>query len=156
MEATKNKYQDTRDFLNTVRKCGNRVDALVNRINYRKSLLNIRTSHYSNMPKAPRASIRPMEDHIADLDALEYELKQAMDEYLMAKIQVSDLIGHLECSDQQLVMQKRYVDQKSWEEISQDMQYSVRWVQKLHGKALPILDAVWQSAGFSADGENGP
>jgi len=43
---------------------------------------------------------------------------------------------------QATVMMRRYIDLKTWDQIAEDLDVGVREVQKLHGKALPILDGM--------------
>ena len=79
---------------------------------------------------------------VAALDELRRELAEAEQAYSDAKVAVSELCAGLEDVNQQSVITRRYISGQSWEKIALDMDMSVRSVQKLHGRALPLLDAL--------------
>ena len=83
-----------------------------------------------------------VENTVAALDELRRELAEAEQAYSDAKVAVSDLCAGLEDVNQQSVITRRYISGQSWEKIALDMDMSVRSVQKLHGRALPLLDAL--------------
>lgn len=74
-----------------------------------------------------------------DYEQLLDDLAQEKEAQKQAEIKVTDFISTLPDVNQQMVVIKKYVDGKSWEEISDEMVMSVRYVQKLHGKAMPLL-----------------
>lgn len=72
-------------------------------------------------------------------DEVHQKLSQAEQDMKRVRVEVMELIGQLPSVNQQMVMIKRYVDRKTWEETAADMDMSVRAVQVLHGRALPKL-----------------
>lgn len=70
---------------------------------------------------------------------LREELERAETEKKKAEIEITDFVSQLYSVNQQMVVIKRYVDGESWEQIAEDMDMSVRAVQHLHGRALPLL-----------------
>lgn len=77
-----------------------------------------------------------------DTDTLDQELREAEQMVNGVKIEVTDMIAKLPDVNQQLVMTERYVNLKTWERIAEEMNTSVRIVQKIHGKALPVLEEL--------------
>ena len=73
------------------------------------------------------------------LDALEHELQEARNACADAKVAVAEFIATLEDVNQQAVVTKKYIHGQDWEKIALDMGMSVRTVQRLHGRALPLL-----------------
>ncbi len=110
-------FMTARGFLGMVREDAQQIDVLQRRISFRKDLGE-------------------------DTADLEEELEKIEREKLLHANEVMDTISYLRKADQQTAMMKRYVDLKSWEDIAADMDIGVREVQKLHGKALPVLDEL--------------
>ena len=75
----------------------------------------------------------------SEIEAGQKNLEQSILEW---KSSILEILTHLPTAMQGAVMMKRYVDLMSWEDIAEDMDVGVREVQKLHGKALPILDEM--------------
>lgn len=79
-----------------------------------------------------------------DTDKLDRKLKKAKQDVNHVRIEVTDLISKLPDVNQQVVITERYVNLKSWEEIAEELHTSVRIVQKIHGRALPLLEElIW-------------
>lgn len=66
---------------------------------------------------------------------------------MQAKVDATDLVGELPDINQQMVIIRRYVDMQTWEDISAGMGMGVRRVQKLHGRALPVLEEILRKSG---------
>ena len=79
------------------------------------------------------------EDAGFNTDELRRELALAEQDAKSVAVEVTDMISRLADVNQQMVMTKRYVDNLTWERIAFDMNMPVRAVQKLHGRALPLL-----------------
>lgn len=126
MEITTIEYKPTfwrtREYLQQVRDKTRQKELLEQRIDLRRNDPDGNTFH--------------------DVEDLDRELLNVREEVNDAKIDVTDLAAKLPEVDEQMVISKRYVDLKSWEEIAGEMGCTVRTVQKLHGRALPVLDEL--------------
>lgn len=92
------------------------------------------------------------EDAGLNTDELRRELAQAEQDAKNVAVEVTDMISRLADVNQQMVMTKRYVDNLPWERIAFDMNMSVRAVQKLHGRALPLLQEMVEGISPSWNG----
>lgn len=70
---------------------------------------------------------------LADYDA---EADRLLDELIQKRKSAAYLISRISDEKQREIIKKRYIYAMSWEDIAFEMNYSVRWVQKLHGYAL--------------------
>ena len=70
---------------------------------------------------------------IADLDA---KVNAEIDRLVDLKSEIWTAIDKVEDSTLRLILQKRYLETKSWEQISDDIGYTDRHVRGLHGIAL--------------------
>ena len=78
-------------------------------------------------------------EDIREIEARQKNLEQSILEW---KSSILEILTQLPTAMQATVMMKRYIDLKTWEQIAEDLDVGVREVQKLHGKALPILDGM--------------
>ena len=75
---------------------------------------------------------RPM-DKVLEIEA---EINREIDELQEVCRGIKTVLGQLEDDTLRLLMEYRYLDGLTIEEIAVKMHYSWRWVIKLHGKAL--------------------
>lgn len=78
-------------------------------------------------------------EDIREIEAGQKNLEQSILEW---KSSILEILTQLPTAMQATVMMRRYIDLKTWDQIAEDLDVGVREVQKLHGKALPILDGM--------------
>ena len=83
-----------------------------------------------------------VENAVQEIAALQNQLAAAEADAAAAKVYVSELISHVPDVNQQMALTMKYLRNATWEKISLDMDITVRTAQKLHGRALPQVDAV--------------
>lgn len=92
--------------------------------------------HSTSFHTAGRVSGTPqrskMENCIVQIDELEREIDAAVG--LLGEIRAA--IGRVENPAYRNVLELRYIDGMTWEQIADRMHYSDRWVKVLHGRAL--------------------
>ena len=111
------RFCETRMYLHQIKDCKHRIKLLGDRKDYRES---------------------------ANLDASRIEDKISAEKVKMIdlRVEISDEISKLNEVRLEWVMVKRYVDCLSWEEIAVEIDTKVRTVQKLHGRALPLMKDI--------------
>lgn len=72
------------------------------------------------------------------------EIDKRIDKLVDKKIEASQKVDKLGESDSMsmLILRERYINLKSWEEIAEQMSYSIRHVNRLHGEALNKFERV--------------
>ena len=121
------RFSRLKQFLYQVRDGRSNVRMLEKRISYREDLMEC------------------IEDSTAEQEAVESlqaKLEQAETDLAQAIVTVSDAICRLKDINQQTVLSKFYIDGKTWECIALEMDKPVRWAEKLHGRALPLLEQL--------------
>ena len=58
------------------------------------------------------------------------------------RAEILHVIGQVEDNTLATLLTEYYVNDKTWEEVAVQMQYSWRWTMKLHGKALRAVEAI--------------
>ena len=78
-----------------------------------------------------------------EMSRLEIELTNKKSAYAATMLNVSDIISQLTDINQQMVLTFRYIDMISdWYEIADRMGMTKPVVQKIHGRAIPRLQAI--------------
>ena len=124
-------FPETRDYLNQIKNCRQRIELLEKRQSYRSSV---------NM----------------DINDIGIEITEEEQKLARLRAEVSDEISKLDNVRQEMVMNSRYVDGMSWEKIAADMGNTIRSVQSIHGRALPAMEEVLVADGkIELSGDSG-
>ena len=72
---------------------------------------------------------------------IDYELliDQQTDRLIDIRTEITKAIFALENSTLRTLLLKRYLEFKPWEQIAEEMGYDCRWLLRLHGKALTLI-----------------
>lgn len=81
-------------------------------------------------------------DIVSKICDLKNELTADIEKWVDLKGEVISVIDQLDDVDLIDLLYKRYFQFKTWEKISCDMNYTYRWVTKLHGKALAEVQKI--------------
>ena len=108
-------YMAARDYLGRVREAKETIDVLEKRMALRREIG-------------------------ADVEELEGELANARDVLKVRKADTAEMISRLGKAKVQMVMLLRYVELKTWEQVAEEMDLTVRQVQSLHGAGLVSLE----------------
>lgn len=114
------------------------VRNLTNEIDHYRSLVNNCSVTYSDMPKSTTENYK-LEDCTQKIIDLQKELSDAMADLVDVKCAITRAIHKIGNYDYEDLLVKRYVFCETWEKIAEDMNYELRYIHKLHGKALREL-----------------
>ena len=78
-------------------------------------------------------------DKIVDL---ELQIDKDIDKLLNTKKDIVSTINQVENPEYQMLLELRYLCFKKWEQIAVDMNYELRYLQKLHHKSLDICEKI--------------
>lgn len=79
---------------------------------------------------------------IEKIDELERIIKCDIDKLLKQKFEIRETIDLVSDKTERLVLQQRYLNFMSWDEIGHTMYISVRHVHRIHGRALNSVDEI--------------
>ena len=112
-----------------------RIERLIGEQEKLRSLAEtVRSPALSDMPKGGRQrdwteAVDALVDLCADID-------REIRELCKVKREVNEAIDAVEDMRYRRVLELRYRSYLSWKQIAEEMGYDVRWVLRLHGKAL--------------------
>ena len=128
-----------KEFLRSVRE----QDSLLRA--YEQELEDLRRRAYNI--SSPKLGDKIQSNHLATLDEIVDKLdaqiekvNAAWDELIDKRNQAKALINKVEDESGRCVLYRYYILIQSWEQIAVEMNYTIRWVYKLHGKALQDLE----------------
>lgn len=84
-------------------------------------------------------------DLICKIIDYEHEIICFIDNLIDLKKRISEELNKLDNEELIKLLYLRYFEFKSWEEIAINMNYSYRWILRLHGKALFEFDKIIQN-----------
>ena len=82
----------------------------------------------------------PMENALVKLIDLEYEINDDIDRLVDLKREMAVLIAKIGDPSYRILLELRYLVGNTWEEIALRMGYDLRWVYRLHGRALQEVE----------------
>ena len=77
---------------------------------------------------------------ISKIVDLETEINTEIDKLVEKRKEIESVIRAVEDSTLRTLLEYRYINGKKWEEIALMMGYDYRWVLRLHGRALELVD----------------
>lgn len=83
-----------------------------------------------------------MEETIAKIIDLQAEINRDIDRLVDLKKELFGTIKAVGDTEFQTILEKRYLCFQSWEKISVEMGYDLRWLYRLHGKALDVVREI--------------
>lgn len=127
---------DTKQYLNQI----SRLDLMIK--NKISELNNLREMIYglSAVSNEERVQTSPNFDKIgtavSKLDTLERDVDSLVDEFVDKRTKIINQIDSMENECSYNVLFSRYVQKKTFEKISTEMNYSFKQTMRIHGKAL--------------------
>ena len=83
-----------------------------------------------------------MDNAILKLNKIDDDINRTIDKLRYKIKEVEDTIDRVKDIKHHEVLFRRYVLNQKWEQIAVCMNYDMRWVQKLHGRALQEVDKM--------------
>ena len=112
---------------------------------YEQELEDLRRRAYNI--SSPKLGDKIQSNHLATLDEIVAKIEQqaakvnaAWDELIDKRNQAKALINKVDDESIRCVLYRYYILIQTWEQIAVEMNYTIRWVYKLHGKALQDLE----------------
>ena len=128
-----------KEYLSQAYRIDQQIQSKVEQVSSLKYLAAKATAVISDMPGSASRNTHRMEDTITKIVDLEDEIDAGIDALVDLKRDIIQVINQVGSSEYRLLLEKRYLRCEPWEEIAVAMQYSLRYIHKLHGEALKAL-----------------
>ena len=128
--------QRAKDYFAQIRKTDRLIKRLTDTVFTLRSSL-ISQSYELNPDKVQTSGPKnTLEETVAKIVDLEADINRRIDELVDMKQEAFTMINQIPDLDQQNILIGRYIQLKKWEDISEELNYSMQWVFELHGKGL--------------------
>ena len=131
-----------KEFLRSIRSDELELKILGERIEQaRQEAEGIRAMQLSDMPKGGLSKdAADLISEVLDLQTIYFRKAQAT---VRKRKQASLIMSLMDSTEQQSVLNSRYLSCKSWDEIIEDMHFDRSWVYRLHGAALQAFSKIY-------------
>lgn len=86
-------------------------------------------------------------DTVAKIADLRVKINQDVDSFVDLKREAMGMLAKVEKPEYYDILHKRYVEYQSLERIAVSMNYTYRWIRRLHGRALQAFEKVMEKEG---------
>ena len=126
----------SKEYLMKAYRMDMRISSKLRQVDSLNDLAVRATATVSDMPGNPSKDPHKMENIIVMIVDLQQEIGKDIEDLLNMKRDIMERIGKLEDPEQQMILELRYIDCRAWEQIADDMDFSMNNVFVLHREAL--------------------
>lgn len=134
-DATVSKKISAKEYFDEVWNIDGEIGSKLSTLQQLRNLATSTANVLSDMPKAHNVTSR-VANVVTKIADLENEINADMEKAVDLKIEAVRLIKDMKNPKYAFVLEQRYLNRCSWEDIACDLDCCVRYVQKLHGRAL--------------------
>ena len=123
-----------KEFLRKVREIDRRIDETLERLGRMRARLEAgRSSNLSGMPRGGAVDWTVTADRVIEL---EQRYNEKIREMCRLKQAAQDAIDQVEEAQLREILELYYLDGYTWGQVAEVMHLDLRWVYRLHGRAL--------------------
>ena len=127
---------NAKEYLGRAYRIEQRINCKLEQVKSLHELSEKATSTLSDMPHSPNRNIHSMENVVIKLMDMESEINSEIQELIKIKEEIATTIKEVDDKECKMLLELRYLCQKTWEEIAGIMNYTVGYLHELHRKAL--------------------
>ena len=83
-----------------------------------------------------------MENIVVKIVDLEREINEDIDKLVSLKAEIMEIIDQVDDPVSQMILEMRYINGKTWDEIAADIKFDIRTAFRVHGKALKKVEEI--------------
>lgn len=127
---------DAKQYLSQAYYLDKRINSKIEQVASLRELASKATASIHAERVSGTSQRSPMENAVLKLIDLEYEINDDIDQLVDLKRELNAFISEIDNHAYRIVLELRYLNGNTWEEVSDAMGYDLRWIYRLHGKAL--------------------
>ena len=125
-----------KEYLNQAYRLDQRINSKIEQVASLNDLATKCTSTLTGMPRNPNRASSTMADAVGKIIDLQNEINRDIDRLVDLKREIVTVIKSIENPEYQTLLEKRYLCFLTWEKIAVDMGYDLRWLYRVHKRAL--------------------
>lgn len=119
-----------------------RINSLIRQVNNLWNQATNITQVISDMPHNPSGDTSKLENRVVDICDLTDEIRKQTDKLKALRKEMMGVVAKVPDPEYQLILQERYFEMLTWEDVACDINRSVRSAQLMHGKALEVVQEI--------------
>ena len=132
-----------KEYLQQIRNLDRKINIHMQDLNrWRRMAYSISNDAMQTKYDPNRHTNASYEKCIAEADALDRKICEEIDRLADMKEEARLKIVMIDGTDLQLILEMRYLQFMSWEDIGSEMNYGKSWIHQKHNDALDRLDAI--------------
>lgn len=125
-----------KEYLSQAYRLDQRINSKIEQVASLNELATKCTSTLTGMPRNPNRASSTMADAVEKIIDLQNEINRDIDRLVDLKREIVTIIKAIENPEYQTLLEKRYLCFLTWEKIAVDMGYDLRWLYRIHKRAL--------------------
>lgn len=125
-----------KEYLSQAYRIDQRINSKLEQIKNLRDLATKATSTLSDMGGSNSKNKQHMESVIVKMIDLENEIDNDIDMLIDLKRDIISVITQIKNPEYQTLLELRYLCFRTWEQIAVEMDYDLRYIHKLHRRAL--------------------
>lgn len=135
---------DAKGYLDSYRLIQTRINVLMAEVERLRAEAESVSINLDGMPRGT-ATDDKLSRLVAEMADLESTLTDELSGLYTRRMKIITMLGLLKNHKHQLLLQKRYIECKSWEHIAVEMDISWRYCYMLHGSALAEFEKILEN-----------
>lgn len=131
-----------KEYLSQVHRLNQMIDIKLEEVSSLRSLASRVTTAFGQEKIQTTKKQSPMEDVIVRLMDLENEVNGDIDSLIELKEEVIENINKIDNGNLRLLLIMRYIYNKDWKDIADNMLYDVRTIYRFHKLGLKEIDKI--------------
>jgi hypothetical protein len=134
---------NAKEYLSQAYRIDQRINSKIEQVRSLRALAEKATTTLSDIPptKGTRNAHR-MEDVIVKMMDLESDINADLCRLLDTKREIVTVIKCVESTELRTLLELRYLCFKTWEQIAVELHFDLRWVHRLHNRALNEVESI--------------
>lgn len=125
-----------KEYLEQAYRVDHQIQSKLDQIQVLNNIATKATTTFGDIPHSSSPNPHKMEDIILRIVALESEIQDDLEYLIELKEKATHMIKKVKNVEHRTLLEERYLNFKTWEQIAEDLQYSVRQVYRMHGEAI--------------------
>ena len=134
-----------KEYMEQARYLDMQINSKIEQVRSLNELATRVTTVYSDMPHSPNRNTSRMAETIAKIIDLESEIDRDIDALVDLKREIMRVVNSIESAEYRTILEMRYLQFKKWEQIALQMSTDLRWVYRMHGRALNEVQKIINS-----------
>jgi len=131
-----------KEYLGQAYRIDQRINSKLEQLQSLRYLATKASAVLTTDPISSTRNVHSMEDVIIKIADLKSEISADLCQLIDTKREIVTVIKCVENNELQTLLELRYLCFKNWEQIAVEMHLDLRWIHRLHNRALNEIDKI--------------